>query len=244
MPLVSRLATATGLARSLAIYYGRPWRNAALARFYAGLLRPGDLAIDVGAHVGHRSRAMARAGARVVAMEPQAAFATFLRATLPAGITLIEAAAGASETTAEMAVSPVHPTVSSIAPRFASSAAALPGFGHVRWSARQPVAVTTLDAVIARHGPPAFIKIDVEGFEAEVLAGLTAPVPLIAFEVLPGLPALARACLDRLPGRRFNFVPGEANAFLWHDWRSRAEVEAWLATQPPDAASGDFYARL
>ncbi len=243
MPIANQLATTVGLARSLAIYYGRPWRNADLARFYAGLIRPGDLAIDVGAHVGHRTRALRRAGARVVAMEPQAAFARFLRATLPADVTLIEAAAGAAEATASMAVSRLHPTVSSLASAFVMTADARPGFAHVRWPDHQPVTVITLETVIARHGLPAFIKIDVEGFEAEVLAGLRNPVPLIAFEFLPGLPSATQACLDQLPGHRFNVVLGEANAFLWPDWRPRQGVERWLSGLRADSASGDLYAR-
>ena len=36
------------------------------------------------------------------------------------------------------------------------------------WQRRCPV--TTLDKLIARHGSPDIVKIDVEGFEAEVLS--------------------------------------------------------------------------
>ena len=70
----ARLRSLAGVARSLVVYRARPWRYAALARFYATILAPGDLAFDIGAHAGNRTRAMLRAGARVVALEPQAAY--------------------------------------------------------------------------------------------------------------------------------------------------------------------------
>lgn len=239
------LRSALGLARSLAIYYGRPGRQWRLARFYSGLLRPGDLAFDIGAHVGNRARALRAAGARVVALEPQAPFAGFLRRTLPRDVTLVEAAAGAQVGTAQLAVSRLHPTVSSLA-GLPGTVAEAEGFAHVRWDARQQVAVTTLDALIAAHGRPAFVKIDVEGFEAEVLVGLSAPVPMVALEYLPQLPGASAAAVRRLAGLgayRFNAVEGETLRFVWDDWRGPDETLAWLATRTPADGSGDLYAR-
>lgn len=245
---VATLRAALGLGRSLAIYYGRPWRQVRLARFYAQFLGPGDLAFDVGAHVGNRSRAMRAAGARVVAFEPQSPFTGFLRHTLPRDITLIEAAAGpVAAATAELAVSLLHPTVSSLRADFPGRAGASEGFEQVRWDARQRVRVTTLDAEIARHGLPRLIKVDVEGFEAEVLAGLSQPVETIAFEFLPALPEAARAALARiatLGPYRCNVVRGEAQGFLWPDWRTPEAVADFLHAQPPGAGSGDIYAWL
>ena len=46
----------------------------------------------------------------------------------------------------------------------------------VRWDS-SIVPATTLDELIAAYGIPAFVKIDVEGMEHEVLAGLSQPVP-------------------------------------------------------------------
>lgn len=240
------LSTTLGLARSLVIYHN-PLRLRALRRFYAGLLPPGALAFDVGAHVGSRARVLRVAGARVVAVEPQAAFARFLRRTLPRDITLVEAALGPRETMAEMAVSALHPTVSTLQPDFAATAGATPGFAHVRWNRRQQVQVTTLDRLIARHGRPDYIKIDVEGFELDVLAGLSQPIPLISVEYLPPLPDSTARVIARLTelGRyRFNPVAGEAGRFLWPDWRDATATVAWLQTLPATARSGDLYARL
>lgn len=235
-----------GLARSLLIYHNpatiRAWRQ-----FYAQILRKGDLVIDVGAHVGSRTRAMRHAGARVVALEPQSLFARFLRLTLPRDIVLIEAAAGGTETVARMAVSSRHPTVSSLQAAFVDAAPNAPGFGHVRWDRSESVRMVTLDSLIARHGMPAYVKIDVEGFEIEVLSGLSQPVPMVSVEYLPGFAGLTLqviARLEELGPYRFNPVVGERSGLLWSEWRDGAAVRDWLATLPKDAPSGDLFARL
>ncbi len=209
-----------GFARSLVIYHNpataRAWR-----RLYRELLRPGDLVFDVGAHLGTRTRAMRRAGARVVALEPQALFARWLRRTLPRDVVLIEAAAGAVEAEAELAVSSLHPTVSSLQGAFVADAGSAPGFDHVRWDRRERVRLVTLDGLIATHGRPAYVKIDVEGFELEVLSGLSQAVPMVSVEYLPGFAHLTRAVIDRLEALgpyRFDVVVGE---------RSSPELGTW-----------------
>ena len=73
MLLRHSMQTGYGVARSLAIYYGRPWRFPVMDAFYARLVRPGDLCFDLGAHVGNRVRSWRRLGAHVVAVEPHPA---------------------------------------------------------------------------------------------------------------------------------------------------------------------------
>ncbi|WP_296476049.1 FkbM family methyltransferase [Roseinatronobacter sp.] len=235
-----------GLARSLIIYHNpatiRGWR-----RFYGQILRRGDVAFDVGAHVGTRARAMRKAGAKVIALEPQSLFASYLRLTLPKDIILLESAVGASDSVAEMAVSSRHPTVSSMQSKFVVGAATAPGFDHVQWDSVQSVQMVTLDGLIERYGLPNYIKIDVEGFELEVLSGLSRPVPLLSVEFLPGFPDLTFAVLDRieeLARYQYNPVVGEKAEFLWPEWRNGAAMREWLAGLPADAVSGDVFARV
>lgn len=240
-----RFARWWGFWRSLVLYLNptimRAWRNC-----YRTLLSPGDLVIDVGAHMGTRARAMRSVGARVIALEPQHPFTAFLRATLPRDIVLIDAAAGGSESTGQLAVSSRHPTVSSLRTDFVAGAASVAGFEHVQWNDSQEVSVVTLDGVIVEHGMPRYIKIDVEGFEEEVLSGLSTAVEIISVEFLPGFPELSRVLVDRLMelgDYRFNPIIGETGRFAWDEWRGAEATKEWLQSLPPESGSGDLFAR-
>jgi hypothetical protein len=148
---------------------------------------------------------------------------------------------------ADLAVSSRHPTVSSMNDAFVAGSSTTPGFDHVRWDRSERVRMVTLDGLIERHGLPAYIKIDVEGFELEVLSGLSRPVALVSFEYLPAFVSLTHdviARLEALGSYRFNPVVGERSGFLWSDWRDAAAVRTWLDTLNADGPSGDLFARL
>ncbi|MHB2267359.1 FkbM family methyltransferase [Aliihoeflea sp. PC F10.4] len=241
------LRSAAGLARSLIIYYSRPHRIGRTARLYAEFAGAGDVVFDIGGHVGNRSRALRRTGAKVITLEPQPLFYGFLKRTLPADITVLPVAAGPRTERAAMAVSSLHPTVSSMRTDIAGAVRSDPGFDRVSWDRSAMVEMTTLDALIDRYGLPAFVKIDVEGFEDQVLSGLSLPVPALAFEFLPALRDVTEACISRLEslGRyRFNLMTGERLRFASNDWLDAAELRERLDETMGNGRSGDIYARL
>ena len=241
------LGRTVGLWRSLAIYYA-PGRLQRLRRFYAPLIRPGDLCFDIGAHVGNRVAAWTRLGARVVAVEPQAHLMVWLRrryGRVP-GVTLIEAAGGAAEGAATLHLDPRNLTVASLSPDWIATVGRDVAFSRVRWRAAEPVRLTTLDALIAAHGRPALCKIDVEGFEAEVLRGLSQPLPLVSFEYLPATITVAHACLEQLAALgeyEFNWFPGESHRWASPVWLDTPAMTAQLDTLAAGRASGDIFAR-
>ena len=238
-----------GLLRSL-IVYRRPGRQRALRRLYRPFVSPGDLVFDVGAHLGDRSTAFAALGARVVALEPEPEVARWLRRFVGGDprITIRTEALGPSPGTAHLARSRDHPTLSTLAHGWRDRIAdANPGFQGVRWEESVEVPVTTLDALVAEHGVPSFCKIDVEGFEAEVLAGLSRPLAALSVEFVSGSLEVGTACLERLQelgSYRFNAVAGEGRSFLWPDWRDAEATRHWLASGAGGISSGDLYARL
>lgn len=240
--------TRLGLARSIAMYYAQPWRRSALRRFYAQLVGQGDLVFDIGAHVGNRSLTLATLGARVIAVEPQPVFADFLERHIACRrIILVREALGREAGRATLAISRRHPTVSTLSRDWIGKVGGTPGFRSVAWDHEVEVPVTTLDALIARHGLPRFCKIDVEGMEAEILAGLSQPIPLVAIEHLPAAHDVSRAAIERLAALgnyRFNLVIGENARFTQPAWLGAEAMLAHLAADPTNGRSADIYARL
>ena len=236
-----------GVFRSLRLYRGDDARHAAMDRLHARFLRPGDLAFDVGAHVGDRVASFRRLGARVVALEPQPLCHRALRLLhgRDPGVTLLRQAAGAARGRIEFLVNRANPTVSTAAPDFVAAAAGAAGWEGQVWDGRIEVEVTTLDALIARYGTPRFVKIDVEGFEAQVLRGLSVALPALSFEFTTIQRAAAEVCIDLVAGLgpcRFDAALGESQRFEFGEPVDAAGLKSWLRALPHAANSGDIYA--
>ncbi len=160
------------------------------------------------------SASFRRLGARVVALEPQPLCARAIRAIHGGdeGVVLVEAACGERPGSVTLRINSANPTVSTASAEFVSAADGAGGWEGQVWDREIIVPCTTLDELIGRFGEPAFAKIDVEGFEDSVLAGLTRPLPALSFEfttiqrdvalALPRSASLARALrLRRGAGR-------------------------------------------
>lgn len=241
--------TAKAVARSFGIYYRDAARTARMDALNARILSVGDLAFDIGAHVGDRTDSYRRLGASVVVVEPQPALHRALRLLFrnDPGVTLHRAAVGAEKGKVRFYVNSANPMTSTAARPLIEAAPQDPAWSDQVWDQHIETEVITLDALITRHGKPALVKIDVEGFEVEVLRGLALPIATVVFEFTTlqravGLEAVER--LAHLGNYRFNYSLGETHRLLLDAWTDADGMAAILAAIPSDANSGDIYACL
>jgi FkbM family methyltransferase len=202
-------------------------------RFYKQFIKRGDLVFDVGANVGVKTAAFLSAGARVVAVEPNPFCVDEIRKmnrrALARGRLNIEAVAVSdSRRTVTLTVFEGNSSVTTGSPDFVE-----------RVESYSPVATRlitvpgiTLDDLIERHGLPDFLKIDVEGMDAEVLKGLHRKPKFLSFEyhMNPPLWENAQGCLievERLGFTAAN-VTDQSSRLLFGDWLEIKSVASEL----------------
>lgn len=246
--MLQNMVQRLGLWRSLIIYYGIPYRGRRLVNFYRPFIKPGDLCFDVGAHVGNRLRAWSSLEARIVGLEPQPYLMQFLKKWYGQkdNITLIQAAVGAFNGQTNMYVSHLTPTVSSLSKSWIDEISQDQSFENVKWNDTTTVRLTTLDQLIVNYGTPVICKIDVEGYELEVLKGLTKPIPIISFEFIPSAIELAVECINRLSTLNkyeYNWLIAENYQFCSGEWINESQMIQTLRSHLIDGRSGDIYAR-
>jgi FkbM family methyltransferase len=205
------------------------WRAISL---YRRCVRPGNLCFDIGANHGSRSVIFTFLGARTIAVEPNIALTGKLQ-RFPR-VTVVNKAVSDKPGQATMQFNR-NDQISSLNPEWRKNWPEFPD-----WYERQ-VECVTFDQLISQYGMPNFCKIDVEGYEATVLSGLTQPVPMLSFEVTPETASNTEKCLAHLAHLgeyEFNFAVGDDFEWLCPQWESTEQIVKRI-TQ-----AGDIYARL
>ena len=218
------------------------------SEFYAEFIGSGDLYFDVGANLGNRIEAILHLGAEVVAIEPQRFCAKYLKKRYGRQITVIEKGCGAKNEYAELYQSESH-FLSSFSKSHIEEVKN-GRFSTANWNQVKTVELTTLDELITQFGTPKFVKIDVEGYEPEVLQGLNTSVAYISFEYMvpEHIDRLAR-CVERVlnvnPTYKFNYSVGESMQLSLVKWIEGKELKNLIYSQEFTSTDfGDIYAKL
>ena len=148
--------------------------------FYSEFIGKGDLCFDIGANIGDRTQIFLDLGANVFSVEPQESCCENLKKRFGNKITLVEKGVGSKEEVKDFYISD-YSQVSSFSTEWIDNLKR-ERFKNAEWNKKVPIEITTLDNIIPINKIPAFIKIDVEGFELEVLKGLSKPFKYLSFE--------------------------------------------------------------
>lgn len=192
---------------------GAAWEeDAGEVAFYRALVPAGALAFDIGANVGDVSGPLLRAGARVVAVEPQPQCVERLRTRCGRhpGLSVVQAVVGRAAGTATLHLRPNHP----------SSSLRADWRGETIGTLQSPM--VTLAELIGRHGTPAYCKVDVEGVEEAVFSTLPRPLPLVSFEYVAEELGRVEECL------RLVAPDGRAEVNLTHPGPLRFVLPRWI----------------
>jgi FkbM family methyltransferase len=244
MSILSRakqLSIATGLykpARSIhrAMFPSERRQFIAARELYSSFIKRGDLAFDVGANIGMRSEAMLSLGAHVVAFEPQEECAAEIAARGNSRLTVVREAVGN-----KAGIGDFHLKSSTAIGSF------LPDWGG-NSVGMISVPITTLDAAIVKFGKPLFCKIDVEGFEPEVIEGLSQPIKCMSLEFQTTERGIARVnrYAEKLLsfGRcEINFTAHEENQLRSDQWTPGDAFFRSFSRLVDQAAYGDLFVR-
>lgn len=143
-----------------------------LVRLLTSLIEPTDTALDIGANIGCTSILFGSVAQRVFSFEPSPSTFAFLQKNLAASglknVELINRGLGSSDGSFELTFSPQNRSGGFVSNQVTASE------GH----RVETITIVNGDRFLAEHGVSHvdFIKIDVEGFEREVLTGLSATI--------------------------------------------------------------------
>jgi FkbM family methyltransferase len=217
-------------------------------RFYEEFIKPGDLVYDVGANVGNRTKIFLKLKAKVIAFEPQQECADLLDKIFKneKDFTLIRAALGGKEGKGKMLLGEAS-VLATLSEEWLQLAKESGRFDQHKWDKTQPVLISTLDKSIQDFGIPSFIKIDVEGYEFEVLSGLSQLINYISIEFASENIERTLECIDYMsllcPNVIFQLSQGESMVFDLASWVSVHEIKQALCdlVGKENLAWGDVY---
>lgn len=235
---------------------GKQWIRAREKQmdFYRCLLtglRQGDLIFDIGANVGFKTDLFLRLGARVVAIEPDETNQSILKERfvrfrlLRSPLVIVGKAVSDKSAVETMWIDGPGSAVNTLSQKWATTLKgnkARQTYGHcgLDFERHKTVETTTVEELISAHGVPIFIKIDVEGYELNVIRSLQRPVPYLSFEVnLPEFMPEALQCIEIL-GRlavtgKFNYAVDCEQGLALDRWLSADDFMCVLRQCTEDA---------
>jgi FkbM family methyltransferase len=213
--------------------------------FYSQFIKTDNLVFDIGANVGDKTDLFLQLGAKVVAVEPQESCWRILKRRFKDGNVIVEAVALADKTGQRTLFVDRSHTLATMSKTWIDSMKKSGRFSRHKWNSKLSVQTATLDMLISKYGKPAFCKIDVEGFEFDVLCGLSEPIRMISLEFVPERIENSLNCIDylaKLGNVEFNYCLNDSNSFALSAWVDCESIKIILNEMDKSIENyGDIY---
>lgn len=217
-------------------------RNYREKKFYSKLIKKNVLCFDIGANLGTKSKLFLATGANVIAFEPQS---TCLEALSNIQVknskfNYYPYAIGGKNTQAELHLSN-NIEVATLSNEFIDYFSC----EQVYWNTKEIVTVKSLDSIIQKHGIPSFCKIDVEGYEFEILSNLNYKIPIIEFEFTGGFIDNTLKIIELLDkdNAMFNFIFNENLKFRLKKWVKGNEMKTIIKSMNRHRLHGNIFVK-
>src|ERR1017187_8858012 len=216
-------------------------------KFYRNLplgFQRGDTIFDIGANAGEKTDVFLRVGARVVAVEPDERNQEILRGKylehrmFPNPVVIVGQAVSDEVGFETMWIDEPGAALNTLSQKWAET---LKGdkkrFEHTRckleFTHGKSIKTTTLEQLMITHGLPFFVKIDVEGYELNVLRGLRRSVPYLSFEInLPEFRQEGLECIEVLlrldSAGQFNYASNCKQGLALDRWVDSRQISQTL----------------
>jgi len=191
------------------------------------LIPNNSLIFDVGANIGNKTHFYIQHNHKVICFEPLPDLAEGIRTRFKNIDKVIVENIGLSnsEDIKTIYKCSAAPTLSSCSEEYIKVNRFV-DHGYI-WDTQIQIQTKTLDQMIQKYGIPYYCKIDVEGYEYDVLQGLTQKIPVISFECNIDQFENTKKCLDylsKLGYDKFNYTFAERGYFLFNGWLSTTEL--------------------
>lgn len=208
------------------------------------ILNEGDLVFDVGANVGKNTDIYLQNKCKVICVDPQPSCINILNTKFSNNwdVKIEQVGLSSKEDILDFYICSTADSISTCSKDWINKGRF--SYRNFNWDQKIKVPVTTLDNLIKKYGKPKFIKIDVEGFEFEVLKGLTTPVKFISFELNSELFDKAVNCINYLTNlgyKNFNFSIAETSEFAFKEWLSADEFIEYMKYLNKSRNWSDFW---
>jgi len=209
-------------------------------KFYSELINKNDLCFDIGGNKGLKSKLFLSLGAKVIAFEPQSSCSKYLSTINNESFTYVPIAVGPKDELKNLNIAN-HIEVATFSNEF------IDYFKNdsLKWSEIEEVEVKKLDTLIKDYGIPAFCKIDVEGYELDILSHLSHEIPIIEFEFTGGFISNTNKIIELLDkgNTYYNFNLNENPKFELKKWVDAKEIITIINDLPINRLHGNIFVK-